>query len=73
MFKSVKSKVLAVLAAMALVVLFVAAIGFREAQRTTSGKAWTALLLPFLAVCACCCAAGWMMISGLSSLRVHGS
>ncbi|MEI6224767.1 MAG: Yip1 family protein [Deltaproteobacteria bacterium] len=52
---------------------FAAAIGFREAQRTTSGKAWTALLLPFLAVCACCCAAGWMMISGLSSLRVHGS
>jgi hypothetical protein len=52
---------------------FAAAIGFREAQRTTNGKAWTALLLPFLAVCACCCAVGWMMISGLSSLRVHGS
>jgi len=52
---------------------FAAAIGFREAQRTTNGKAWTALLLPFLAVCACCCAVGWMMITGLSSLRVHGS
>jgi hypothetical protein len=52
---------------------FAAAIGFREAQRTTNGKAWTALLLPFLAVCACCCAVGWMMVSGLSSLRVHGS
>ena len=37
---------------------FAAAIGFREAQRTTNGKAWTALLLPFLAVCLCCCAAG---------------
>jgi hypothetical protein len=52
---------------------FATAIGFREAQRTTSGKAWTALLLPFLAVCACCCAVGWMAFSGLSSLRVHGS
>ena len=52
---------------------FAAAIGFREAQRTTSGKAWTALLLPFLAVCACCCAVGWMMVTGFSSLKVHGS
>ena len=52
---------------------FAAAIGFREAQRTTAGKAWTALLLPFLAVCACCCAVGWMMVTGLSSLKVHGS
>ena len=52
---------------------FAAAIGFREAQRTTAGKAWTVLLLPFLAVCACCCAVGWMMLTGLSSLRVHGS
>jgi hypothetical protein len=52
---------------------FAAAIGFREAQRTTNGKAWTALLLPFLAVCACCCAVGWMVVSGISSLRVHGS
>ncbi len=51
---------------------FAAAIGFREAQRTTSGKAWTALLLPFLAVCACCCAVGWMFVAGLSSLKVHG-
>jgi hypothetical protein len=51
---------------------FAAAIGFREAQRTTNGKAWTALLLPFLAVCACCCAVGWMVVSGISSLRVHG-
>ncbi len=51
---------------------FAAAIGFREAQRTTGGKAWTALLLPFLAVCACCCAAGWMIFTGLSGLKVHG-
>jgi hypothetical protein len=51
---------------------FAAAIGFREAQRTTNGKAWTALLLPFLAVCACCCAAAWMMVTGLSGLKVHG-
>jgi hypothetical protein len=51
---------------------FAAAIGFREAQRTTSGKAWTALLLPFLAACACCCAAGWMIVTGLSGLKLHG-
>ena len=52
--------------------LFAAAIGFREAQRTSGGKAWTAALLPFLATCLCCCGAGWMMVSGLSALRVHG-
>jgi hypothetical protein len=52
--------------------IFAASIGFREAQRTTSAKAWTATSLPFLAVCLCCCAAGWMMIFGLSSLKVHG-
>lgn len=51
---------------------FAAAAGFREAQRTTTGKAWTALLLPYLALCACCCAAAWMMVTGLSSLKVHG-
>jgi hypothetical protein len=51
---------------------FAAAIGFREAQRTTSGKAWGALLLPFVAVCLCCCAAGWMMFTGLSGLKAHG-
>ncbi len=51
---------------------FAAAIGFREAQRTTNGKAWTALLLPFLAVCACCCAGAWMMMTGVSSLKIHG-
>jgi hypothetical protein len=51
---------------------FAAAAGFREAQRTTSGKAWTALTLPFLAFCACCCAAGWMIMTGLSSFKVHG-
>ncbi len=51
---------------------FAAAIGFREAQRTTNGKAWTALLLPFLAVCACCCAVAWMAFTGLSAFRVHG-
>ena len=51
---------------------FAAAAGFREAQRTTTGKAWTALLLPYLAACACCCAAAWMMVTGLSSLKVHG-
>jgi hypothetical protein len=48
------------------------AIGFREAQRTSSGKAWSAMVLPFAATCLCCCAAGWTMISGLSSLKVHG-
>ena len=52
---------------------FSAAIGFREAQRTTNGKAWTALLLPFLAVCACCCAVAWMFLAGFSSLKVHGN
>jgi hypothetical protein len=52
---------------------FAAAIGFREAQRTTGGKAWTALLLPFLTFCACCCAVGWLMVTGLSGLKVHGS
>ena len=52
--------------------IFAASIGFREAQRTTSAKAWAATSLPFLAVCLCCCAAGWMMIFGLSSLKVHG-
>jgi hypothetical protein len=51
---------------------FAAAIGFREAQRTSGGKAWTALLLPFLAVCACCCAVAWMMLTGFSTLKVHG-
>jgi len=51
---------------------FAAAAGFREAQRTTSGKAWAVLVLPFLAACLCCCAAGWMMVSGLSGLKVHG-
>ena len=48
------------------------AIGFREAQRTTNGKAWGAMLLPFAATCLCCCAAAWLMMSGLSSLKVHG-
>jgi hypothetical protein len=52
--------------------IIAATIGFREAQRTTSGKAWAVTTLPFLAVCACCCAAGWMMLSGLSGLKVHG-
>jgi hypothetical protein len=52
--------------------IFAASIGFREAQRTTSAKAWAATSLPFLAVCLCCCAGGWMMIFGLSSLKVHG-
>ncbi len=51
---------------------FAAAIGFREAQRTTNGKAWAALLLPFLAVCACCCAGAWMIATGLSGMRIHG-
>lgn len=51
---------------------FAAAAGFREAQRTTSGKAWAVLVLPFLAACLCCCAAAWMMVSGLSGLKVHG-
>jgi uncharacterized membrane protein len=51
---------------------FAAAAGFREAQRTTTGKAWTALLLPYLAVCACCCAAAFMMVTGISGLKVHG-
>jgi len=48
------------------------AIGFREAQRTTNGKAWGAMLLPFAATCLCCCAAAWLMMSGLSGLKVHG-
>jgi hypothetical protein len=52
--------------------IIAATIGFREAQRTTSGKAWAVTTLPFLAVCACCCAAAWMMLSGLSGLKVHG-
>ena len=52
--------------------IFAASIGFREAQRTTSAKAWAATSLPFLAVCLCCCAGAWMMIFGLSSLKVHG-
>jgi hypothetical protein len=55
--------------------LFAAAIGFREAQRTTGGKAWTATLLPFLAFCLCCCGGFWLMVSGLSGLsglRGHG-
>ncbi|HET8724574.1 MAG TPA: YIP1 family protein [Anaeromyxobacteraceae bacterium] len=51
---------------------FAAAIGFREAHRTSSGKAWGALTLPFVAGCLCCCAAAWMMFTGLSSLKVHG-
>jgi hypothetical protein len=54
---------------------FATAIGFREAQRTTNGKAWTAMILPFAATCLCCCAAVWMVmsgLSGLSGLKVHG-
>ena len=38
----------------------------------TSGKAWAVLVLPFLAACLCCCAVAWMMVSGLSGLKVHG-
>jgi hypothetical protein len=49
-----------------------ASIGFREAQRTTNAKAWLTTSLPFIAACLCCCAAAWMMFSGLSALKVHG-
>ncbi len=54
---------------------FLIAIGFREAQRTTSGKAWAAALWPFLAFCLCCCGAMGLFASGVASLpglRGHG-
>jgi hypothetical protein len=50
----------------------VAAIGIREAQRTTSAKAWAAILLPFLLVCACCCAFFGTIASTLSHLQLRG-
>ncbi len=51
---------------------FAAAIGFREAQRTTNGKAWTAVALPFLALCACCCAGPMLGAAFLKSMFGHG-
>lgn len=51
---------------------FAAAIGFREAQRTTNGKAWTAVALPFLALCACCCAGPMLGAVFLKSMFGHG-
>jgi hypothetical protein len=50
----------------------VAATGIREAQRTTAAKAWAALLLPFLLVCACCCAFFGTIASTLSHLQLRG-
>jgi hypothetical protein len=49
----------------------VAAVGLREAQRTTSAKAWLAILLPFLLVCACCCAFFGTIASTLSHLQLR--
>jgi hypothetical protein len=49
----------------------VAAVGVREAQRTTPTKAWLAILLPFLLACACCCAFFGTIASTLSHLQLR--
>jgi hypothetical protein len=49
--------------------LAVAAIGLKEAQRTSAGKGWAAVLLPFGLACLCCCGTLTSMMSAFTHLK----